>query len=95
VSSWVWLYFVVTIGLTLIVLIAWWYYSRTQNTAILQYLEVKRASLQPKKSEANEAAEMCEGGVDAQLTASLEAESSFDSENMWLDRKSSIARSRD
>jgi hypothetical protein len=38
---------------------------------------------------------MSEGGVDARLTASLEAESSFDSENIWLDRKSSVVGSPD
>ena len=94
-SSWVWLYFVVTIGLTLIVLLAWWYYSRIQNTAILQYLEVKRTYPERNEPGRNQAAEMCEGGVDAQLTASLEVESSFNSDNMWLHRKASIGGSAD
>lgn len=95
VSSWVWLYFVVTIGLTLLVLLAWWYYSRNQNTAILQYLQVKTESAQKTESGVDEAVEMCEGGVDARLTASLEAESSFNSEHMWLDHKSSLVHSPD
>jgi hypothetical protein len=33
---------------------------------------------------------MSEGGADAQLTASLETEISFDSEGTWLERKSSV-----
>jgi hypothetical protein len=95
VSPWLWLYFAVTAGLTLIVLLAWWYYSRTQSTAILQYLEIKRGSPHREKPNPNEATEMCEGGVDAQVTASLEAESAFEAENVWLDRKPSVARSPD
>jgi hypothetical protein len=95
VSSWVWLYFAVTIGLTLIVLLAWWYYSRTQDIAILQYLQVTRASPQKEDSKSNEAAKMWEGGADAQLTASLETETSFDSEGTWLERKSSAVQSAD
>ena len=95
VSSWVWLYFAVTIGLTLIVLLAWWYYSRNQGVAALQYLEVKRASPQKNVSKSKEAAKMSEGGADAQLTASLETEISFDSEGTWLERKSSVIQRAD
>ena len=81
VSPWVWLYFIVTVGLTLLVLLAWWQY--TQRS-----LQKQNPNQNP-----NKAAEMDEGGAAAHLTASLETETSIDSESMWQDQKVSVAGS--
>lgn len=56
---------------------------------------MERASPQKNGSKSNEAAKMSEGGADAQLTASLETEISFDSEGTWLERKSSVIQRAD
>lgn len=89
-SWWVWLYFVVTIGLTLLVLLVWWYSSRNQNTSILQYLEDKGTPPQSRNSKPNSADETDEGGIDAKLIASLHTETSIASEGMWPDRSSAM-----
>jgi hypothetical protein len=51
VSWWLWLYFVVTVGLTLVVLVGWYYISKRQDRTMLQSLNVGAVGKAPAKAD--------------------------------------------
>jgi hypothetical protein len=69
VSSWLWLYFVVTVFLTLAVVAGWYYLEKRQNRTIWQSLNI--ASAEPLVNRDEEAAMMSEKEFNAQPTSGV------------------------